>query len=81
MTDTTTVTTAPTVWPALRYRDARAAIRFLVEAFGFEESLVVPGERANHFFLKPMSWYGSVANPEAPKFPSVDLVAMMSGRW
>ena len=26
-----------TVWPALRYRDARAAIRFLVDAFGFEE--------------------------------------------
>lgn len=38
------ITTAPTVWPALRYRDARAAIRFLVEAFGFEERLVVPGE-------------------------------------
>lgn len=26
-----------TVWPTLRYADARAAIRFLVEAFGFEE--------------------------------------------
>ncbi|MBO0687714.1 MAG: glyoxalase, partial [Candidatus Dormibacteraeota bacterium] len=26
-----------TVWPSLRYRDARAAIRFLVDAFGFEE--------------------------------------------
>jgi hypothetical protein len=38
-------------------------------------------ERANHFFRKPMSWYGSVAKPEAPKLPSVDLVAMMSGRW
>jgi uncharacterized glyoxalase superfamily protein PhnB len=37
-------TTAPTVWPALRYTDARAAIRFLVEVFGFEERLVVPGE-------------------------------------
>jgi uncharacterized glyoxalase superfamily protein PhnB len=39
-----TTTTAPTVWPALRYTDARAAIRFLVEVFGFEERLVVPGE-------------------------------------
>jgi uncharacterized glyoxalase superfamily protein PhnB len=37
-------TTAPTVWPALRYTDARAAIRFLVEVLGFEERLVVPGE-------------------------------------
>jgi len=32
-----TTTTAP-IWPCFAYRDARAAIRFLVEAFGFEES-------------------------------------------
>jgi uncharacterized glyoxalase superfamily protein PhnB len=41
MTTTTTptdsTTTAPTVWPVLTYADARAAIAFLVEAFGFEE--------------------------------------------
>jgi uncharacterized glyoxalase superfamily protein PhnB len=30
----------PQVWPALRARDARALIRFLVEAFGFEETAV-----------------------------------------
>ena len=29
--------------PALRYRDAPAAIKFLREAFGFAEHLVVPG--------------------------------------
>jgi uncharacterized glyoxalase superfamily protein PhnB len=29
--------------PALRYRDAPAAIRFLRDAFGFTEHLVVPG--------------------------------------
>lgn len=29
--------------PALRYRNARAAIDFLCEAFGFEPHLVVPG--------------------------------------
>jgi uncharacterized glyoxalase superfamily protein PhnB len=28
----------PTVWPALRARDARGLIRFLVDAFGFEET-------------------------------------------
>jgi uncharacterized glyoxalase superfamily protein PhnB len=33
-----------TVWPTLNYSDARAGIRFLVDAFGFEERLVVPGE-------------------------------------
>ena len=33
-----------TVWPVLNYRDARAASAFLAEAFGFVETLVVPGE-------------------------------------
>ena len=28
----------PTVWPAFRARNARALIRFLVDAFGFEET-------------------------------------------
>lgn len=28
---------APQVWPTLRARDARALIRFLVQAFGFQE--------------------------------------------
>ncbi|MFD9597757.1 VOC family protein [Kitasatospora sp. NPDC059973] len=36
-------TPAPQVWPSLRARDARALIRFLVEAFGFEE-VVAYGE-------------------------------------
>ncbi|MGH9135291.1 MAG: VOC family protein [Ilumatobacteraceae bacterium] len=30
-------TNAPTVWPTLTFRDARAAIDFLRDAFGFEE--------------------------------------------
>jgi hypothetical protein len=33
----TTTTTRTAVWPSLRYRDANAAIAFLVKAFGFEE--------------------------------------------
>ena len=32
------------MWPCINYRDARAAIAFLTEAFGFVEPLVVPGE-------------------------------------
>lgn len=34
---------APTVWPALRYDDAPAAIRFLVDVLGCTETLVVAG--------------------------------------
>jgi uncharacterized glyoxalase superfamily protein PhnB len=29
--------TTPSVWPTLTYRDARAALTFLSDAFGFEE--------------------------------------------
>jgi uncharacterized glyoxalase superfamily protein PhnB len=38
-TPATTQTPAPQVWPTLRARDARALIRFLVDAFGFEETV------------------------------------------
>jgi uncharacterized glyoxalase superfamily protein PhnB len=41
---TTTRTSETTVWPALVYADAPAAVRFLSEAFGFQETLVVPGD-------------------------------------
>ena len=51
MTDNTP---PPQVWPTLRARDARGLIRFLVEAFGFEETVVYgDGERVDHAQL---SW-------------------------
>jgi len=36
--------TTATIIPALRYKDAAAAIDWLCAAFGFEEHLVVPGD-------------------------------------
>jgi uncharacterized glyoxalase superfamily protein PhnB len=52
--DTTGRTPPPQVWPTLRARDARALIRFLVDAFGFEETVVYgEGERVDHAQL---SW-------------------------
>jgi uncharacterized glyoxalase superfamily protein PhnB len=48
----------PTVWPVVRYRDPLAAIRFLVEAFGFEESLVVPGEEEGSVVHAELLWPG-----------------------
>jgi uncharacterized glyoxalase superfamily protein PhnB len=42
-------TPPPTVWPAFRARDARALIRFLVDAFGFQETAVYgEGDRVDH---------------------------------
>jgi uncharacterized glyoxalase superfamily protein PhnB len=47
-------TPEPQVWPTLRARDARALIRFLVEAFGFEETVVyADGDVVHHAQL---SW-------------------------
>lgn len=42
-------TPPPQVWPTLRARDARALIRFLVDAFGFRETVVYgDGDRVDH---------------------------------
>ena len=39
----------PQVWPTLRARDARSLIRFLVDAFGFEETAVYgDGDHVGH---------------------------------
>ena len=44
----------PQVWPTLQAHDARALIRFLVDAFGFEETAVYgEGDRVDHAEL---SW-------------------------
>jgi uncharacterized glyoxalase superfamily protein PhnB len=37
-------TQGPSISPTLRYRDALAAIDFLVDAFGFQKAMMVPGE-------------------------------------
>jgi uncharacterized glyoxalase superfamily protein PhnB len=45
---------SPQVWPTLRATDARALIRFLVDAFGFEETAVYgEGDLVHHAQL---SW-------------------------
>jgi uncharacterized glyoxalase superfamily protein PhnB len=47
-------TPPPQVWPTLRARDARGLIRFLTDAFGFEETVVYgEGDRVDHAQL---SW-------------------------
>lgn len=61
--------TTATVIPALRYRDAKAAIEWLGRAFGFEAQLVVPGEgsqivHAQLRFGNGMIMLGSVKDDE-----------------
>ncbi len=38
------MSTPTCIWPTFRYADARAAIHFLVEAFGFEQTAIHPPE-------------------------------------
>jgi uncharacterized glyoxalase superfamily protein PhnB len=47
---------APTVWPVLNYTDAPAAIRFLVEAFGFEENAIVSGDDEGFIVHAELLW-------------------------
>jgi len=52
--NTQDTTPLPQVWPTLRAADARKLIRFLVDAFGFEETAVYgEGDRVDHAEL---SW-------------------------
>jgi uncharacterized glyoxalase superfamily protein PhnB len=45
----TETTPSPQVWPTLRAEDAPALIRFLTEAFGFEETVVYrDGDQVHH---------------------------------
>jgi uncharacterized glyoxalase superfamily protein PhnB len=44
------------VWPILHYEDAPAAIDFLVEAFGFTEPFVVPGEKEGTVAHSQLRW-------------------------
>ncbi|MCA1672996.1 MAG: VOC family protein [Actinobacteria bacterium] len=50
------MTNAPSVWPGLLCTDARATIRFLVEAFGFVETIIVPGEQEGEIMHAEVRW-------------------------
>ena len=54
----TTRQQATVIWPTLRYRDAPAAVRFLVEAFGFEVVVSHPGATADVIEHAELRWPG-----------------------
>ena len=51
-----TTKTGTTIWPTLGYADAPAAIRFLTEAFGFDEAFVAPGEQEGLVAHAQLRW-------------------------
>ena len=46
----------PKVFPTLVYEDGPAAIRFLVEALGFEQTALYPGETEGSIAHAQLSW-------------------------
>ncbi|MET7424560.1 VOC family protein [Dactylosporangium sp. NPDC005555] len=65
---------SPQVWPTLRATDARALIRFLVDAFGFREVVVHgDGDRVDHAELAwPLGggiMLGSVRDTDGDTWP------------
>ncbi|WP_158893161.1 VOC family protein [Amycolatopsis anabasis] len=50
------MTAQPTIWPALRYDDPRAALKFLVDTVGFTETLVVTGEDGTTVTHAELRW-------------------------
>jgi uncharacterized glyoxalase superfamily protein PhnB len=57
MSETSPSTAEPkNVWPCVNYVDARAAIRFLTEAFGFVETLSVPGDSEDVVVHAELRW-------------------------
>ncbi|HZU12329.1 MAG TPA: VOC family protein [Chloroflexota bacterium] len=61
------------IWPTFKYRNARAAIRFLHDAFGFEEVAVYAGDTEDEVAHAELRWpegggvmLGSARNGDAP---------------
>jgi uncharacterized glyoxalase superfamily protein PhnB len=71
-----TTTGTQTIFPALHFRDAHAAIEWLVRAFGFERRMVVDGEdgavaHAELVLGDSMIMLGSVRPPDAGGYGAV----------
>lgn len=75
----------PQIYPYLRYRDARAAIGWLVDAFGFEPQMIVdgPNDTIVHAQLRLGSGLIMVgeADPETGERSPLDLAAVHGGLY
>lgn len=77
---------SPNVWPSLRYDDAPAGLRFLVDVFGFREVLVVPDDNGD-ITHSQLRWpegggvmLGSVAHCEGQKSTGVGATYVVTDK-
>jgi uncharacterized glyoxalase superfamily protein PhnB len=73
----TTKTSVQTFYPSMRYADARAAIAWLVETFGFEETVCYPADdgsvaHAELSFHDGMIMLGSTRDDDYPIKPPAE---------
>ena len=68
------------IWAALNYADALAGIRFLMEVFGFEEVLVVPGDEPGVVEHSQLRWpEGGVVQASSAARPGNPFSARPTG--
>lgn len=70
----------PNLWPSLGYRDATAAVRFLVDGFGFDEVAHHPGTEPGQINQAVLRWQdGSLITVHSAE-PEVVGFADLGGR-
>ncbi len=67
------------VWPSLRYRDANAAIAFLVSAFGFEEAAVYRSDDGTVVDHAELRWPGGGGVMLGSARPDSDIADLPPG--
>ena len=77
-----TQTPPPQVWPTFSARDARALIKFLVDAFGFEETAVYgEGDHVDHAELAWPPGGGVICVNSCTDMPLTPRAVMRCPRW
>ena len=75
-----TQTPPPQVWPTFGARDARALIKFLVDAFGFEQTVVYgEGDRVDHAELAWPPGGGVMLGSDGPMSPGTFRAYVVCG--
>ena len=62
----------PTIFPALRYADAQKALSWLHDAFGFEQSVAVPGEGGTIAHAEMRLGNGTIMFGSTSEVPEID---------
>jgi uncharacterized glyoxalase superfamily protein PhnB len=74
------MSTAPNIFPALRYADATKALKWLEEAFGFRQTFAVPGPDGTIAHAEMRLGAGTIMFGSAPNLPAETTTDLRSAR-